>query len=194
MSDEALEIRAESIEEAGLEDIFIAGQPVGILLSKQQDRVNELEELVADLQIDVQQAQQTATNALGVARATDTGIRADGSPSKVDVARMTARNELVKRALIDRSSSAGGGITVGEVQQMCRPEHEMAYQTVKDAFGDLVEKWDGMVNGENEAGKRAVMVDTKRLTKELVGVVEEDLGRDDLTKRLISRRGGEGGR
>lgn len=194
MTDDAVEIRAESIEEAGLDDIFVAGHPVGILISKQQEKIKALEERVADVEVDAQQAQQTATNALGVARATDRGVRADGSPSKVDIARMTARNELIKRALIDRSSSAGGGITVGEVQQMCRPEHEMAYQTVKDAFGDLVEKWDGMVTGTNEAGNRAVMVDTKRVTKELVGVVEEDLGRDDLTKRLISRRGGEGGR
>lgn len=70
------------------------------------------------------ETEQRANQALGVAQSTG---GSNGGTSKVDEARHAARNEVVKRALLDTSASSGGGVTVADVQAMLRPEHDVAY-------------------------------------------------------------------
>jgi hypothetical protein len=50
MLTEAVEIRAESIEDAGLRDLWILDQPVGILLDNQQKQLNRLADRVDELE------------------------------------------------------------------------------------------------------------------------------------------------
>jgi outer membrane murein-binding lipoprotein Lpp len=159
------------------------------------DEVNDLEDENEELQARLDELEQRTNSALGVAKATRDGRdSSDGGPSKVDQTKWAARNEPVKRALIDSSGADGSGVTVGEVQTMLKPAVTAAYQTVKDAFDDLESEWPAFTAGKNGDGMRVLRVEKDALTEDLVGVVEFDLGRDDLTKRLISRREREGSR
>ncbi|MDS0243954.1 MULTISPECIES: hypothetical protein [unclassified Haloferax] len=150
--------------------------------------IDELEDENRQMRERLEEVERKASNAMGAAKASDNGARADGGPGKKDKARLAARNELVKRCLLDASSSAGGSLTVGEVQTMLRPGTDVAYQTVKDAMNDLASRWQAIYLGENENGTRALKVKRDCLDEDLVGAVEVDLDRDDLTKRLISHR------
>jgi cell division septum initiation protein DivIVA len=194
--DDLVELRGVSgDEDPALEHIWIADQPLGKLLDAQQQRIKDLEseneqlrEELVELDAKLDEAKQTAASALGVARATDDGARADGSPAKVDQARWNARNKLVKEALVGNATS----ITVPEVQRMCEPELDVAYQTVKDAFSALQSRWTAFEMTNNADGSRVLTVTVSALSEDVVAAVEADLERDDLTKRLISRRGGDG--
>lgn len=156
------------------------------LVDAVDDAIERLEKL-EELEERVDKAEMAAQSAIGVARAE--GVADGGAPPKKEQAKITARNEVVKSALLDRSTSDGGNVTVGDVQTMLRPELEVAYQSVKDAFNELAEQWGAFEVGENESGNRALKATKAGLSEELVGAVEMDLGRDDLTKRLISRGG-----
>lgn len=158
------------------------------------DVLDDLREENRELCEELDEVKRNANSALGVAKASDSGARSDGAPGKKDLARFAMRNELVKRVLLDDIGATRSHLTVGEVQTMLRPGTDVAYQTVKDAMNDLVSRWDAFSSGENEGGLRVIRVSRDGLNEEVVGAVEVDLGRDDLTKRLISRRGGEGGR
>lgn len=167
--------------------------PLPVAMSEAADYVEGLEDEIEELNAKIESVEQTANSALGVAQSASKGAAPDGGGlSKTAKARNAARNELVKRALLDRSTSSGGSVTVGDVQKMLKPGTDVAYQTVKDAFGDLVETWPAFVEGENQDGNRALKVKTSKLSKDLVGAVEADLDRDDLTKKLISRTGNGG--
>lgn len=169
---------------------------VDVLTAVEQaiDRLDELEAENRRLRQRVEEAERKSSNALGVAKAHDDGVRADGSPSKVEQARLKARNELVRKTLLGSTGTEGAQVTVAEVQDMCRPELDVKYQTVKDAFAHLTSKWDTFTLGETADGNRSLQCAEDALRHDLVGAVEEDLGRDDLTKRLISSGGGGGGR
>lgn len=142
---------------------------------------------VEDTAID---ADKKASTAMATAGMADDGIRTDGNPSKTDIARQTARDHLVKEGLRNNVTS----LPISNIDEMCGPSVDLAYQTAKDAATSLASRWDGIAVGTNEAGNKALKTDPDHWDKELVAVVEESLGRDDLTKQLISRRGKEGGR
>jgi hypothetical protein len=187
----AIELRgADTVEEATLDNIWVANQPIGKLIDNQQTKIRELESKLENVEETAIEANKTANTALGTAGMADDGVRADGSPSKVEIVRHTARDHLVKNGLKNGETS----LPLTKLMEMCEPQHDVAYQTAKDAAKTLATRWDGLALGTNEAGNKALMAAPGKYQKKLVGVVEESLGRDGLTKELISRRGKEGGR
>ncbi|PSQ51597.1 hypothetical protein BRD20_10080 [Halobacteriales archaeon SW_8_65_20] len=189
MSDDVeIELRgADSVEDATLQDIWVADQPLGKIIERQRKRIDELESKIEAVEETAVDANKTAETALGTAGMTDTGIRADGNPSKVEIVRQTARDHLVKNGLKHNEQS----LTLTKLMDMCEPEHDVAYQTAKDAAKTLATRWEGLALGENVSGTKSLKADPSEYEKSLVGVVEESLGRDDLTKELISRRRGD---
>lgn len=144
------------------------------------DRVNELEEAV-------EEADRAAQTALTTA---EKGAKPGDSGSKKDVAKSKSRNELLRRLV--NTPGTTQSIKVPEVQDMAKPEIVVHYQTVKDAWDELESDWDAFSRGENENGNNVLRVVQDDLEPALVKTVESALGRDDLTKRLITRnkRGG----
>lgn len=117
----------------------------------------------------------------------ETNVRPGDQPSKQDVASIKSRNEALRR-LADGEVGYSGmpKLTVSEVQEMARPETVLHYQTVKDAWAELVSQWDAFEVGENEDDERVLAVDRASLDPAVVKAVERDLDRDDLAKRLLS--------
>ena len=143
------------------------------------ERVLEVEEMA-------EKAEASAQSALGVAQARD---RADGGTTKKETAETKSRNELVRRAAMDRTGS-GKLITVADVKDMCRPELTVYQQTVEDAWDELAARWGCIYRGTSENGTKALKIDKNAIGAELVHAVEQDLDRDDLSKRLL--RTGDG--
>lgn len=141
---------------------------------------------VKDVEEAAENAEITAQSALGVAQARG---RADGGQTKKEAAATKTRNELVRRALVDKSSASGSHVTVGEVKDMCRPELTVYQQTVEDAWDELVSRWKCFKLSTTEDGRKAIEINKNTISEELVGAVEQDLDRDDLSKRLLRRRG-----
>lgn len=161
------------------------------LTSRLKDSINSLEARINELEADVAESRDMAASAYSVMN--QQVERADGGLSKIDVARCVSRNELVKRAILDASASAGGGLVVGDVQKMAKPEVTLYPQTVYDAWEQLVDRWQAFSVGENEAGHKQITLRTSEIPEELARVVQQDLGRDDLVKRLLSGRTSGGG-
>lgn len=142
---------------------------------------------IADLEDTVQDVEQSAKAAIA-----QNAARADGGETtKKEIAQNEARNELVRLAAKARGNNHQ--VTVGDVQQQARPQTELAYQTVKDAFYDLQTGWNAFRVDTNEQDQRVLRVDEKEVSRELTVTVEESLGRDDLTKELISENRPAGG-
>jgi hypothetical protein len=80
-----------------------------------------------------------------------------------------------------------------KVQEMARPDHQIAYQTIKDAAATLTQRWTCIMTGQNRDGQKALKIAVADIPRELTRVCEQDLGRDGLTKELISRIEQEGG-
>jgi ABC-type transporter Mla subunit MlaD len=144
------------------------------------DQLNRLDD-----EIDV--IEETAATAAAVAK----DRRADGGETtKVDVAKALARDEVVRRCLVDNTVDGDAALSATKVQDLARPQHELKYQTVKDALRELRDTWPEF---RVKTEPRRLCVASDRLTRECVLAVEESLGRDDLTKRLISETpAGEG--
>lgn len=130
--------------------------------------------------------------ATAVARART--ARSDGGETtKKEIAKRKTRNELVRSTVTNWNKSDGSGVTVSAVQDMAKPQTKLNYQTVKDAWDDLTMEWGAIIVTDGEDGAKRAIIKHEALTRELVAVVEDDLGRDDLTKELISRRETGGG-
>ena len=134
-----------------------------------------------------QGAEVAAQSALGVAQARG---RADGGQTKKETAATKTRNELVRRALLDNSGATGAHVTVADVKRMCRPELTVYQQTVEDAWDELVARWRCFERSTNEEDVKALKIDKRAISEDLVGAVEQDLDRDDLSKRLLRRKEG----
>lgn len=143
---------------------------------------NLLDEL-ADLDEQTDSLERRAEAAIAEVSARSDG----GEVTKKDIARKEARNELVRSAATSRNGEST--ITVSEIQKQARPQTELNYQTVKDAFYDLQARWECL--SVDESGERRLVLDVEEISRQLVVTVEEDLGRNDLTKELISQREGE---
>jgi len=150
-----------------------------------------VEEIAVDeLESDVSTAQSTAGTALAVV---NEETENEEEMSKTRVAYLAARDELVKRAVIDESAADGQGVVVADVKKMGAPEQTLYYEQVKNAFNQLVEDWDCFELGKNEGGDRRLEVRKDALDRELVKLVEERLGRNDLAKRFFSDTSNGGG-
>jgi outer membrane murein-binding lipoprotein Lpp len=174
--------------EAGLEDIWIAGEPVGILLSSIDARQKEADSTVEDLQVDVEQLRSDVGTAITLAnQATEDEV----DMTKKRVALLNTRDQLVKDALLD-TTGKGAKITIDEVVQMAKPEVQLYHQTVIDAWDELRSSWYCFEKIEQD-GKTKLRITREEITPELVKAVKHDLEREDLAKRLHSKSSEEGG-
>lgn len=134
---------------------------------------------------DVEAAEDAATTAVRMAK----HAKNSGTGEKIDAARQIARDHLVKEAARTRTSTS---VTVGTVQEKADPQHDLAYQTVKDAFGDLKRNWGALNETTNESGTRVLAINPDAVGRDLAKTTERSVGQDGLAKRLISSRKGEG--
>lgn len=148
------------------EDRFDEAAPIWTQLDELDDEIAELQQDVASIAADVR-------------------TRTDGGDlSKVERAERHARNELVRRAAdLSNNGTELAVLQASTALEQSKPSQNWHYQTVKDAFENLRSKWEA-VYIKNEP-KRLILLE-RGLSRELLLTVEEDLGRDDLTKELIS--------
>lgn len=179
-------------DDGGLSSIFIGSEPVGALIQSQRERIEALEDDVGELRDELAEerrkrkaAEDVAETALGIANELDDGTRSDGGPSKVDRARLSTRNELVRQAATSNGKAA---VTTSKVRDMNRPEVDLAWQTVMDAWTSLEEQWSAFFVEKNEDEDHRLLLDGDAIDASLVRAVERDLGRDDLTKSLVGGR------
>jgi hypothetical protein len=142
------------------------------LVEEARDRLARLDEL--------ERVEETAETALAVA---NTQARDPTDVSKKRVALLTSRNELVRRAAAN-SWSRDRAVSVPQVREMARPEHELKYQTVKDAWNELLEEYE-CVYRTTTAGNKALNVHPERIPRDLARAVEHDLDRDGLAAQLL---------
>lgn len=148
------------------DDKFDTCEPLWQQLAAMRDDVDDLEASMASIAADVK-------------------TRADGGEqSKVQRAERHARNELVRRAAVTSTDGVElAHLPATDVLEQQKPDQNMKYQTVKDAFENLRQRWGAIYIKDDP--KRLVLVESG-LSRELVLSAEEDLGRDGLTKELIS--------
>jgi cell division septum initiation protein DivIVA len=151
------------------------------------DRIEELEAENEQLRQELEEVRTIAEQSMVIASAG----RDPGSEPKVEHAKRLTRNELIRRVAID-APSTDQPITASKVQEMAKPERELAYQSVKDGRGQLREEWP-CFRGTKKNGARAITVSKSDVPKALTRAVEVDLDRDDLTKSIISGAGKGGG-
>lgn len=150
------------------------------------DRVDKLEQQVEELETELEMIEQDASTALGVANETSDGARADGGPSDQKRAEWLSRNEVVRRAITGNRS--GGAVTATEVKSMARPETELFNKQVYRAWGNLATKWQALEYERRDDDPNRLKANADALAKDLVRVVERDLGRDDLIEQLEEKR------
>jgi hypothetical protein len=171
-SREDLEQRVEELERKRIEDNELRAQVEGEL----RQRLTELENAVDELQEEIDEARSDAAAAYSLAAENE-------DETKVGHARALVRNELVRRAAID-VAMMDRPITNGEAQDKALPEVELDWQTVDDAFGDLLKEWPCFRRTEKR-GEKALTVDKDGITRDLTRLVEHSLGRSDLTKEIL---------
>lgn len=144
-------------------------------------RVERLEETVVEMQSTVEAAMELV----------EQGVEDEGDMSKTQRAVVKTRDELVYRLARDKTGD-GASVTIAEVQQKLRPEHDTQYELVKRAFQKLECKHEGFHTGENQDGDRCMFVSRGDVSRGVVVACESSLGRDDLTHSVVTS--GEGGR
>jgi hypothetical protein len=149
------------------------------------DRVETLEEELDEERRKRKAAEDIAETALGIANELDNGARGDGGPSKVDRARLATRNELVCQAA---RTNGKASVTTSKVRAMCRPEDDLKWQTVIDAWRNLDEQWSAFELEERDEKEHRMKFDANQVDTAVVRAVERDLGEDGLTKRLVGGR------
>jgi hypothetical protein len=156
------------------------------------EAVKRAEQRVADLEQEVQEARRDAEISRATSKAIDDGTRADGAPTKKDRALWLSRDECVRRALVDGGSvNTGGMVTTTDVKDMAKPQTKLYHQTIADAWDELMMRHDEFDVVDPEDKPKRLQVDVENLTTEVVNLVEDSLGRDGLTKRLLSHHRGK---
>lgn len=163
-------------------------------ISQLSARVEELEDELEQEREQRKEAERLAQTALGVANSVDDGDRADGGgPKKVDVAKNTARNYLVREAAqkpAQRNPATGAevennvaSVSVSKVREMAEPEHDLKWQTVMDGWRKLAQNWDCFWIDDKSGEKRLLI--GEQPPEAMIRAAELDLGRNDLAKRLV---------
>lgn len=149
------------------------------------DRFEELEELETQI--------EENTNMVASALSRVNEIASDDDLTKKRAALLKSRNELVKRAILDTSATNGYGLTTSDVVTMAKPEIKLYHQTIIDAWDELESSWLCFEQGQNADGNKRLRIDSGAIPEDLARIVEQDLDRDDLAKRLLSQNTGNGG-
>ncbi|AKU06510.1 hypothetical protein [Haloferax gibbonsii] len=167
------------------------------------DRLDRLEHELEQEREARKRAEQLAEDALAMAEQIDDGRRPDGGPSKKEVAMRISRDEVIVQTAKGKNAgprNAGGkradqigSVSNSEVQAMARPQHDLRWQSVDDAWTDLVSSFEAFHVDESGEEKR-LTVNPELLTGSLVRTVERSVGRSDLAKRLVGDSETAGGR
>lgn len=147
------------------------------------DRVDRLEQENQRLRERLDDAHAEAKQALTVAsRGYDPDDR-----SKTEIAKHLTRNELVRRCATG-SAAQDRPLTIRDVRDRAKPEHDLAWAIVDRAWRQLREEWP-MFRETTKDGDRALTLSVSDVTPGLARAVAADLDRPDLTKRF----GGDSG-
>lgn len=167
------------------------------------DATNTAIERIETIEERLDEIEEKSDTALGVARAIDTGARGDGGPSKIERARMLSRNEVIRQTATQASvfndtegkriEHVVGSVSNSDVQDMAKPQAELKWQTIDDAWRDLCRDWECFTIDDSRATKTLTLTSVDEIPRELVRVVEADLDRDDLAKRLVGGNAPAGG-
>jgi len=141
-------------------------EPVFSRLDEQDERLEEVED----------------TSARAIVNSRKRTADGGESKTKVEVAEDIARNEIVRRAT-KKPKQDVVRLKATKIQEMARPQHELAYQTVKDALRNLNQQWREL---RVRKDPRELELGLGQVTRELTAVVDEDLADVDATKILIS--------
>lgn len=181
----ALSARLDAMarKQAELIDLVIGDEPM--LTEDDIQAMEPVREQLQQLDGRVEDAAQTASAAMANGKT----ARSDGGETtKKDVAIRESRDELVRQVAYEGASAPT--ITVAEVEEQAKPQTELAYQTVEDAwtgFDDSLENvWDAFKVVDGSKDTKRLLLASDDISRELAHTVEQSLGRDGLTKRLIS--------
>jgi len=141
---------------------------------------------IGDIEGDIEDLQRETKAAVASSRARVDG----GNPSKKEIAKTAMRNKLITNAA--KKTGRKHKLQLSQVDEIVT-KVDLAYQTVKDAAKELSVQWDAFDRRKDESGNWIVALDEQEVSNELVYLVEDDLERTDLTKRLISQNTAEGG-
>lgn len=168
------------------DDIFVA-------VKEALGRVAALEEENERLREKLMGVETDVSMALDASGAVDSGARADGGPTKKEIAGWKSRNELIVQAAErpDLRTNGGGSVQnkaasvdVGKVQEMARPEHDLKWQTVVDAWDSIARNWECFEVETPDGGRKQLRL-VADPPESLVRMVEADVDRSDLVKRLV---------
>jgi len=181
---QALEARVDGLSNK-LETLtkFLAGETSIYAVERQrgEDAPNLLAQLdrVEDDIAGIDEATQTA---IGLATASPSSEHGE----QTQLAKNLTRNRLVKmKAEIGQSFSACEVVNA-KIQEMAEPKHDLAWQTVDNAWSRLCADWDCF--SVNESGAQRTLRLAETPPKPLVKAVERDLGRDDLAKSFFGEK------
>jgi len=159
---------------------------VDVLIERVNDSENRIDELESEVSHLREQATEAEVTAKGAYRAANQG-QAD-QKSKTQIAHDITRNLLVAKAARD-APAADRPVTVADVREKARPDHDLRWQTVRNAWDGLLEKWPQFYETADD-GDQAVSIRPDEVSPALAKTVQADLDRDDLAKRFVGNNGG----
>ncbi|WP_410765797.1 hypothetical protein [Haloferax sp. DFSO60] len=167
------------------------------------DRLDRLESELEQEREARKRAEQVAQDALAMSKQIDDGRRPDGGPSKKEVAMRIARDEVIVQTAKGKNAGARnaagkradriGSVSNSEVQAMARPQHDLHWQSVDDAWKELVSTFEAF-HVDDSGDEKRLTVNPELLGGSLVRTVERSVGRSDLAKRLVGDSKSDGGR
>lgn len=141
----------------------------------------ELQERVAELEDRIHEIDRRSQVAFHLANQQAEDEEHIGKTRKAE---LVARDELVRRATIDVPAQ-DRPMTVREVNEKVTPEFdELDWKLVRNAFQNLVDDWP-CFRITKKRGDLALTVDPDDVPEQLVYIVEESSGRNDLTERFF---------
>jgi hypothetical protein len=191
------EVTVERRGDEGIQGIYFDNDPIGAIIHDLRERVDELEEELAKERAKREELEHEASKAVKASDAVDSGVRADGSgPTKKQRAMWLSRDTVIRRTA--KSINTGprnahgnrsvqiGSVTNKEVQNMAEGDDvDLKWATVDSAWNTLVKRHDVFVVNTDGDEKRLTLNDVDDVSPGLVGIVEDSLGRTDLTNRFV---------
>lgn len=151
-------------------------------VTEQNERLREENEQLRE-RLDAIEAK--ADQALTAASGGDPDDRTD-----TEHARVLTRNILVTDAAEFTDEQTVAKVTIAQVRDRAKPQRSLKWQTVRNAWDDLLGEWPSFREGQKD-GQQALTLPKQNATKALVRTVERDLGRDDLAKRFVGEKTGD---
>jgi len=154
------------------------------------ERVDDLADRVEDLETENERLREELAEAEATTKAAFRAAKQgqDADKTQTQVAHDHTRNLLVTRAL-NGATGTDRPVTVAQVREKAKPEYNLNWQTVRNAWDNLLDDWPQFYETVKD-GDQAISVRTSDVTLPLVKLVQADLERDDLTNRFVGENGG----